>query len=169
MENTSYVSWNIDFKIVLEYIDTELTKNQRLLANLAWIAKDIVKQKKHAPLIQVIEKDTDKLIVNNIYGVVFNFELKEEAQFDYRMDIVADPDDNRTLYVFLYKDIEKPNLFTETMYFQDRIDYSDTALLDSVQRYILNKYKAYFVGFEKGLVMLQHISLQNNQWEIIRL
>ncbi len=169
MENTSYVSWNIDFKIVLEYIDTELTKNQRLLANLAWIAKDIVKQQKHAPWIQVIEKDTDKRIVNAVYGVIFNFELKEEAQFDYRMDIVSDPDDNRTLYVFLYKDIEKPNLFAETMYFQDRIDYSDTALLDSVLRYILNKYKAHFVDFKKGLVMLQHINLQNNQWEIIRL
>jgi hypothetical protein len=169
MKNNSHILWSIDFKIILDYIDTKLTKDQRLLANLAWIAKDMVIQKKHAPLIQVIEKNTNKLIINTIYDVRFNFELKEDAQFDYRMDIVADPDDKRTLHVFLYKDHEAPNLFFETICFQESIDYSSTTLLDGVQDFILNRYNHLFADFRKSLVLLQHINVQNNLWEIIRL
>jgi hypothetical protein len=169
MKNNSNILWSIDFKIILDYIDTKLTKDQRLLANLAWIAKDMVKQKKHAPLIQVIEKHSNALIVNTIYDVRFNFELKEDAQFDYRMDIIADPDDKRTLYVFLYKDIETPNLFFEMICFQESIDYSNENLVVGVKNFILNKYNHYFADLEKGLVLLQHINVQNSRWDIIRL
>ena len=166
MRNIFNITENIDFNIVLHYPDTSLTKYQRLLVNLAWVAKDIVLQKKYTPFIRVIEKDSNQFLVDDIFNISFDCELNKSNKTDYRIDIVADPDDNRTLYTCLYKDEETPVLFFDTMYFEYTVNYNDTKLLDAIKQYVLNKYSDHFKDCKNGLILVQTINLKEKKWVI---
>lgn len=158
--------WNPDYTIVLSYPDDSLTRSQRLLANLARIGKNILIAKNNNPFVSVKEKDSNSYLVNDSFTISRNVHLNSDTEFDYFVDFVCDPDDDRTMYSCLYKNTNTPILFFEVIYSESSIQLDDIAFMNGAKEYILNKYKDYFQSSENGLILIQDINLITKQWSI---
>ncbi len=75
--------WHPDFEIKLHYPDDSITKNQRLLSNLARLGYYLILDKKHSPFIRIKHAESGKNLVNDFFSVAWDRPIERGLEVHY--------------------------------------------------------------------------------------
>ncbi len=166
IDNLLHKIWQPDFEIELYYPDNKITKNQRLLSNLAKLGYHLISNKNNKPFIRVKDTENGQNLVNDFFNVTWNKQINSNLEVHYFLDFIYDPKNEKSIYSCLYKNTSSPILFFDTLYFEHPISLLNIGSFNNTKQFILNKYEQYFDTSDNGLTLIQNIQLTTKKWEI---